>query len=95
MKKKKKKLSLEQKKKIISEMPLDELKMRRQLINSAIRMCIAHDDPYDAIPVYREQLNRIESAIRNKKPKPKNDAVSIKANVGRIGAKTARQLEAN
>lgn len=52
-------------------MPMDELEMRRGMVNSAIKMVLEEGDPYSQIENYRLQAANINAAILKKNDKSK------------------------
>jgi hypothetical protein len=57
-----------------------ELRMRRGLINGAIRLCMSENDPYNQIENYKKDLRLIDNEIKSRK-NPKNNPVEIEANL--------------
>lgn len=78
------KLSDEEKRELISKMPMSELIMRRKLIRFAIQTCKNEGDPHNQVPNYEKQRKRIQQEINKRKDaKP----VTIHAKLGTFKVK--------
>lgn len=97
-------MDVEEKIQKISEMPMGELVLRRKLINAAIKICLLEGDPLDGAKIYREQLGRIDSEIKQRKRAARRNEtrkrrrngkvpedIIIDAKLARMGAKVNKQ----
>ena len=66
-----------------------ELETRWQMANASLRYCISKGDPYNAVPIYREQAQRLRAEIarRNRNNPDKPDKTTVQLKAGSIGAK--------
>jgi len=77
----------DEKKALIAKMPMRELRFRRKLINSAIRVCILAGDPLGGAKKYCVQLARIDGEIYKRVRKNGKKPTKIRAKVARMGAR--------
>ena len=78
-------------------MSIDELKMRKGMVESAIKMVAGEGDPHEVIPEYRRQASVIDAAIRKRidkthKPPPTTVGLNTAKLTGKaLSAKGGKQ----
>lgn len=69
-------------------MSIDELKIRKGMVESAIKEVAKAGDPYDAIPEYRRQATEIDQAIRKRSDKThKPPPTTVGLNTAKLSGK--------